>query len=52
VDPTALREDNTLQKVAAPSELVEVYRYVADRLRHRLRNTMLAAQAQASGLTA
>jgi signal transduction histidine kinase len=50
VDPTALREDKTAQKVAASSELVVVYRYVADRLRHRLRNTMLAAQAQASRL--
>jgi signal transduction histidine kinase len=50
VDSTALREDKTLQKVAAPSELVDMYRYVADRLRHRLRNTMLAAQAQASRL--
>ena len=50
VDPSALREDKTLDKIAAPSELVVVYRYVADRLRHRLRNTMLAAQAQASKL--
>ena len=50
VDSTALREDKNLQKVAAPSELVDMYRYVADRLRHRLRNTMLAAQAQASRL--
>lgn len=50
VDPTALREDKTLQKVTAPNELVAVYRYVADRLRHRLRNTMFAAQAQASQL--
>ncbi len=50
VDPTALREDKTLQRVAPQGELVEVYRYVADRLRHRLRNTMLAAQAQASRL--
>ncbi|MFZ1083424.1 MAG: ATP-binding protein [Terracidiphilus sp.] len=50
VDPTALREDKTVQKVAASSELVVVYRYVADRLRHRLRNTMLAAQDQASRL--
>jgi K+-sensing histidine kinase KdpD len=50
VDPTALRENKTIQKVAANNELVDVYRYVADRLRHRLRNTMLAAQAQASRL--
>lgn len=50
VDPTALREDRALQSVTAQGELIEVYRYVADRLRHRLRNTMLAAQAQATRL--
>lgn len=51
VDPTALREDKTLQKVAVPSEIADVYRYVSDRLRHRLRNTMLAAQAHANRLS-
>jgi signal transduction histidine kinase len=50
VEPATLREDKILEKVAAPSELADVYRYVADRLRHRLRNTMLSAQAQASRL--
>jgi len=33
-----------------PSELADVYRYVSGRLRHRLRNTMLSAQGQASRL--
>lgn len=50
VDPATLREDNVVHKVVPSSELLVVYRYVADRLRHRLRNTMLAAQAQASRL--
>jgi signal transduction histidine kinase len=50
VDPTALREDKVVQQVAESSELMVVYRYVADRLRHRLRNTMLAVQGQASRL--
>ena len=33
-----------------PSDVGDIYRYVADRLRHRLRNTMLSAQAQANRL--
>jgi signal transduction histidine kinase len=32
------------------SELAETYRYVSDRLKHRLRNTMLSAQLQANRL--
>jgi signal transduction histidine kinase len=38
------------QNIGGPSELGDVYRYVADRLRHRLRNTMLSAQAQTARL--
>jgi signal transduction histidine kinase len=30
-----------------PKEMVSAYRYVSERLRHRLRNTMLSAQSQA-----
>jgi hypothetical protein len=33
-----------------PKAVVEAYRYVSERLRHRLRNTMLSAQSQASRL--
>lgn len=33
-----------------PKEIVDAYRYVSERLRHRLRNTMLTAQAQAGRL--
>jgi signal transduction histidine kinase len=43
-------QEGSLQQTAAPSELADVYRYVSDRLRHRLRNTMLSAQAQANRL--
>jgi signal transduction histidine kinase len=50
IDPRALRADSTGQPNAAQSELADVYRYVSDRLRHRLRNTMLSAQAQTSRL--
>jgi len=35
---------------AGHSQLAETYRYVADRLRHRLRNSMLSAHAQARKL--
>ena len=34
----------------APKEVVAAYRYVSERLRHRLRNTMLSAQSQANRL--
>ena len=50
IAPTALRDEKTTQQIAAPSELADVYRYVSDRLRHRLRNTMLSAQTQANRL--
>jgi signal transduction histidine kinase len=50
VDRTALKELSTRQPVGSPSELGDVYRYVSDRLRHRLRNTMLSVQTQASRL--
>jgi signal transduction histidine kinase len=50
VDSPALREGSLYQQANAPSELADVYRYVSDRLRHRLRNTMLSAQAQANRL--
>lgn len=50
VDPTAVREGKAQQNITAPSDLGDVYRYVADRLRHRLRNTMLSAQAHANRL--
>lgn len=33
-----------------PKEVVAAYRYVSERLRHRLRNTMLSAQSQANRL--
>jgi len=33
-----------------PKEVVDAYRYVSERLRHRLRNTMLSAQSQANRL--
>lgn len=33
-----------------PKEVVDAYRYVSERLRHRLRNTMLSAQYQANRL--
>jgi len=50
VDRTMLKEPSVRQPVASPSELGDVYRYVSDRLRHRLRNTMLSVQTQASRL--
>lgn len=33
-----------------PKEVVDAYKYVSERLRHRLRNTMLSAQSQANRL--
>jgi signal transduction histidine kinase len=50
VDRTTLTDSSYRQPVAIPSELGDVYRYVSDRLRHRLRNTMLSVQTQASRL--
>lgn len=50
VDPAAGWEKRVTQSRAGPSEVADVYRYVASRLRHRLRNTMLSAHAQANRL--
>ncbi len=50
VDPQFARAGHTQQNIGGPSELGDVYRYVADRLRHRLRNIMLSAQAQTARL--
>jgi len=50
VDPMSIREGTTEERIAARSDLADTYRYVSDRLRHRLRNTMLSAQAQANRL--
>lgn len=50
VELTAGRGWTEQQASGGPSEVADVYRYVAGRLRHRLRNTMLAAQAQANRL--
>ena len=50
VDPAASRQSETQKAKGGPSEVGDVYRYVAGRLRHRLRNTMLSAQAQTSRL--
>lgn len=41
------REDSA---ALLPEEVVDAYRYVSERLRHRLRNTMLSAQSQANRL--
>jgi signal transduction histidine kinase len=50
VDSIAVRTGTLQEQTAVRSELADTYRYVADRLRHRLRNTMLSAQAQANRL--
>jgi C4-dicarboxylate-specific signal transduction histidine kinase len=44
------RESTFQEQTIEPRQLADVYRYVADRLRHRLLNTMLSAQAQADQL--
>ena len=49
VDGSAMQEAPAAAS-AVPNGVVEVYRYVADRLRHRLRNIMLSAQGQAAKL--
>jgi hypothetical protein len=49
VDPTTIL-GKVHQQITTPNGLADVYRYVSDRLRHRLRNSMLSAQAQASRL--
>ncbi len=43
-------EGGQTEQITAPSQIGDVYRYVSDRLRHRLRNTMLSAQGQANRL--
>jgi signal transduction histidine kinase len=50
VEPRYGREARTEWDIPRPSEVGDVYRYVASRLRHRLGNFMLPAQAQASQL--
>lgn len=52
VDTSALQVPRGSAPHALPREIIDAYRYVSERLRHRLRNTMLSAQAQASRLTA
>ena len=52
VDISALQVPKGSAPSALPKEIIDAYRYVSERLRHRLRNTMLSAQAQASRLTA
>ena len=52
VDASALQVPKGSAPEALPKEIVDAYRYVSERLRHRLRNTMLSAQAQASRLRA
>lgn len=52
VDTSALQVPKGSALDALPREIIDAYRYVSERLRHRLRNTMLSAQAQASRLTA
>jgi signal transduction histidine kinase len=50
VDQRSVRAGRPQQNIGGPSEVGDVYRYVADRLRHRLRNIMLSAQAQTARL--
>jgi signal transduction histidine kinase len=50
VDSVSVRTGTLQEHTSARSELADTYRYVSDRLRHRLRNTMLSAQAQANRL--
>ena len=52
VDASALPRPKEGAPEGLPKEIVDAYRYVSERLRHRLRNTMLSAQAQASRLRA
>src|SRR5271154_1762525 len=50
VDPEIVREGKVRQRISAPSELADVYRYVSERLKHRLRNTMLPLHGHANRL--
>jgi len=52
VDASALQVPKGSAAEALPREVIDAYRYVSGRLKHRLRNTMLSAQAQASRLRA
>jgi signal transduction histidine kinase len=49
---SALQVPKSSAPEALPREVIDAYRYVSERLKHRLRNTMLSAQAQASRLRA
>ena len=50
VDSVSIQAGTLQEQTAVRSDLADTYRYVSDRLRHRLRNTMLSAQAQANRL--
>lgn len=50
VDAFTLQRPKEGAPEALPKEIVDAYRYVSERLKHRLRNTMLSAQAQANRL--
>ena len=50
VNTSSFRESSANATPAVQSALGDVYRYVSDRLRHRLRNTMLSVQTQSSRL--
>jgi signal transduction histidine kinase len=50
VDSAAARSGRFEPYSVSPGDLADTYRYVSDRLRHRLRNAMLAAQTQANRL--
>jgi signal transduction histidine kinase len=50
LDASALQTPKGSPPEALPREIVDAYRYVSERLRHRLRNTMLSAQAQSGRL--
>jgi signal transduction histidine kinase len=49
-DAPGPRRTRVIRASPLPSDVIDMYRYVAGRLRHRLRNTMLTAQAQAGRL--
>lgn len=50
VDLPAMQSGKPHRAISIPNQLADTYRYVSDRLRHRLRNTMLSAQAQTNRL--
>jgi signal transduction histidine kinase len=49
-DASAAPRRKDISADVLPKEVVAAYRYVSERLRHRLRNTMLSAQSQANRL--